>query len=122
MESAQLSVSAHNIFQLSALTGQTLTGVVGSPAYVAPDVLEGNYSTKVDIWSAGVLLHALLIGLLPFHGNSVESVFEAVKNVNLDFEGDKWESISQPARDLLAHMLTRNVSSRFTADDVLSKL
>lgn len=100
--------------------GQTLSGVVGSPAYVAPEVLEGSYSTKVDIWSAGVLLHALLIGLLPFHGNSVESVFEAVKNVNLDFKGDKWVSISQPARDLLAHMLTRNVSSRFTADDVLS--
>lgn len=99
-----------------------MSGVVGSPAYVAPEVLEGNYSTKVDIWSTGVLLHALLTGLLPFHGNSVESVFEAVKNVNLDFKGDKWEPISQPARDLLAHMLTRNVSSRFTADDVLSKL
>ncbi|KAL8097436.1 hypothetical protein AgCh_030534 [Apium graveolens] len=101
--------------------GQTLSGVVGSPAYVAPEVLDGNYSTKVDIWSAGVLVYALLIGLLPFHGNSVESVFEAVKNVNIDFKGDKWEPISEPARDLLAHMLTRNVSSRFTADDVLSK-
>ncbi|KAK1359208.1 Protein kinase domain-containing protein [Heracleum sosnowskyi] len=115
-------LSGHPDFGLAVRisNGQNLFGVVGSPAYVAPEVLEGNYSTKVDIWSAGVLLHALLIGLLPFHGSSVESVFEAVKNVNLDFKGDKWESISQPARDLLAHMLTRNVSSRFTADDVLS--
>lgn len=96
--------------------------MVGSPAYVAPEVLTGDYSTKVDIWSAGVLLHALLVGLLPFHGDSVESVFEAIKKVNLEFRGDVWNSISQPACDLIAHMLTKSVSDRFTADDVLSKL
>lgn len=98
-----------------------MSGVVGSPAYVAPEVLAGDYSGKVDIWSAGVLLHALLIGLLPFHGDSLETVFEAIKNVNLDFSGGLWESVSQPARDLITHMLERDVSARFTADDVLSK-
>lgn len=95
--------------------------MVGSPAYVAPEVLTGNYSTKVDIWSAGVLLHALLLGLLPFHGESAESVFEAIKKVNLEFKGDVWNSISEPACDLIAHMLTKKDSDRFTADDVLSK-
>ncbi|KAI8009387.1 Serine/threonine-protein kinase PEPKR2 [Camellia lanceoleosa] len=46
--------------------GQRLTGLARSPAYVAPEVLLGDYSEKVDMWSAGVLLHALLTGLLPF--------------------------------------------------------
>ncbi|KAJ9552443.1 hypothetical protein OSB04_016488 [Centaurea solstitialis] len=100
-------------------TGQSLYGVVGSPAYVAPEVLLGGYSEKVDIWSAGVLLHALLVGFLPFGGESVNTVFEAVKNVSLDFQGGVWESISQPCRDLIAHMLTRNVSKRYTAEEVL---
>lgn len=99
--------------------GQSLYGVVGSPAYVAPEVLSGGYSEKVDIWSAGVLLHAILVGFLPFGGESVNTVFEAVKNVSLDFHGGVWESISQPARDLIAHMLTRNVSKRYTAEEVL---
>ncbi|CAN1331949.1 Serine/threonine-protein kinase PEPKR2 [Linum perenne] len=101
--------------------GQTLSGLAGSPAYVAPEVLQEDYSEKVDIWSAGVLLHALLAGVLPFKGDSLESVFEAIKTVKLDFHAGVWESVSKPARDLLARMLTRDVSARITADEALSK-
>ncbi|GLT74430.1 hypothetical protein SLA2020_462300 [Shorea laevis] len=99
--------------------GQSLSGLAGSPAYVAPEVLSGNYSEKIDIWSAGVLLHALLVGVLPFQGESLEAVFEAIKNVKLDFHAGIWESISKPARDLISRMLTRDVSARITADEVL---
>ncbi|KAA8545638.1 hypothetical protein F0562_020907 [Nyssa sinensis] len=99
--------------------GQSLTGVAGSPAYVAPEVLAGDYSEKVDIWSAGVLLHALLVGVLPFRGDSLGAVFEAIKNANLDFGSGVWESVSDPACDLITHMLTRDVSARLTADEVL---
>ncbi|KAH9627270.1 hypothetical protein KSS87_000299 [Heliosperma pusillum] len=100
-------------------TGQSLCGVVGTPAYVAPEVLLGEYSEKVDIWSAGVLLHALLLGVLPFQGSSLEACFESIKNVDLDFNGGLWLSVSQPARDLIARMLTRDVSARPSADDIL---
>ena len=103
------------------VAGQSLTGLAGSPAYVAPEVLSGKYSEKVDIWSAGVLLHALLVGGLPFKGDSLQAVFEAVKNVKLDFQAGMWESISKPARDLVGRMLTRDISARITADEVLSK-
>ncbi|XP_061351972.1 serine/threonine-protein kinase PEPKR2-like [Gastrolobium bilobum] len=99
--------------------GQNLTGLVGSPAYVAPEVLLGRYSEKADIWSAGVLLHALLIGFLPFKGDSQEAVFEAIKNSKLEFQTGMWESISKPARDLVGRMLTRDISARITADEVL---
>jgi serine/threonine protein kinase len=99
--------------------GQTLSGLAGSPAYVAPEVLAGNYTEKVDIWSAGVLLHALLVGSLPFQGDSLDAVFKAIKNVKLDFHSGIWESVSKPARDLLSRMLTRDVSARITADEVL---
>lgn len=63
-----------------------MTGLAGSPAYVAPEVLLGSYSEKVDVWSAGVLLHNLLVGFLPFNGDSLEAVFEAVKTVELDYQ------------------------------------
>ncbi|GAV66796.1 Pkinase domain-containing protein [Cephalotus follicularis] len=99
--------------------GQTLSGLAGSPAYVAPEVLSGNYSEKVDIWSAGVLLHALLAAVLPFQGDSLDAVFEAIKNVKLDFHSGLWESVSKPARDLMSRMLTRDVSARITADEAL---
>ncbi|CAL5336795.1 unnamed protein product [Camellia sinensis] len=100
--------------------GQRLTGLAGSPAYVAPEVLLGNYSERVDMWSAGVLLHALLTGLLPFQVDSVEAVFEAIKNMKLDFHTGIWESISKAARDLIEHILTRDVATRTTADEVLT--
>ncbi|KAG6433005.1 hypothetical protein SASPL_104608 [Salvia splendens] len=66
---------------------QRLTGIAGSPAYVAPELLVGNYSEKGDIWSAGILLHALLVGVLPFQGDSLDTVFEAINKEKLDFVG-----------------------------------
>ncbi|XP_010916696.1 serine/threonine-protein kinase PEPKR2 [Elaeis guineensis] len=99
--------------------GQKLSGIAGSPAYVAPEVLLGLYSEKVDIWAAGVLLHALLVGTLPFRGESLEAIFEAIKKVELDFQSGIWESVSKLARDLLYRMLTRDVSTRLAADEVL---
>ncbi|CAL5394579.1 unnamed protein product [Camellia sinensis] len=101
--------------------GQRLTGLAGSPAYVAPEVLLGNYSERVDMWSAGVLLHALLTGLLPFQVDSLEAVFEAIMNMKLDFHTGIWESISKAAQDLIEGILTRDVATRITADEVLSK-
>lgn len=74
----------------------------------------------MDIWSAGVLLHALLVGVLPFQGHSLETMFEAIKKEKLDFSGGVWESVSQLARDLLSRMLTRSTSARLTANEVLS--
>lgn len=64
-----------------------MSGLAGSLAYVAPGVLLGNYSEKVDILSAGVLLHVLLVGVRPFQGDSLKAVSEAIKNVKLDFRG-----------------------------------
>ncbi|KAF9660801.1 hypothetical protein SADUNF_Sadunf19G0035700 [Salix dunnii] len=97
-----------------------LSGVVGTPYYVAPEVVMGrDYNEKVDVWSAGVVLYAMLAGFPPFYGETVEEIFEAVVRGNLRFPPKVFRNISPEAKDLLRKMICRDVSRRFSAEQAL---
>ena len=40
--------------------------IAGTPYYMAPEVMDGNYDSKVDTWSLGVLLYVFMSGYMPF--------------------------------------------------------
>lgn len=102
--------------------GELMSGVVGTPYYVAPEVLAGrDYNEKVDIWSAGVILYIMLAGMPPFYGDSTEEIFEAVLRANLRFPTRTFRSVSPAAKDLLRRMLCKDVSKRLSAEQVLRK-
>ncbi|GAB4825683.1 hypothetical protein Ancab_008557 [Ancistrocladus abbreviatus] len=100
----------------------SMRGVVGTPYYVAPEVLSGrDYGEKVDVWSVGVILYIMLGGVPLFYGENVEETFEAVLRANLRFPTRIFRSLSPAAKDLMRKMLSRDVSKRFSAEQVLSK-
>ncbi|GKD46796.1 phosphoenolpyruvate carboxylase kinase 2-like protein [Tanacetum coccineum] len=99
-----------------------MSGVVGTPYYVAPEVLSGmEYDEKCDVWSAGVILYIMLAGVPPFYGETVEETFESVLRGNLRFPTRLFRGVSVEVKDLLRKMLCKDVNRRWSADQVLSK-
>lgn len=70
---------------------QKMKTIVGTPYYVAPEVLQGKYNMKCDIWSLGVIMYILLSGYLPFAGDKANEVFEKVKTASYSFEQKEWK-------------------------------
>ncbi|XP_009787542.1 calcium-dependent protein kinase 26-like [Nicotiana tabacum] len=99
--------------------GKIFDDVVGSPYYVAPEVLRKRYGPEADIWSAGVIIYILLSGVPPFWGESEQEIFDEVLHGDIDFELDPWPKISQGAKDLVRRMLVRDPRKRLTAHEVL---
>ncbi|XP_062189353.1 calcium-dependent protein kinase 17 isoform X2 [Phragmites australis] len=99
--------------------GETFSDVVGSPYYVAPEVLMKYYGCEVDVWSTGVIIFILLSGVPPFWDESEQGIFKQVLKGDLDFSSEPWPSISGSAKDLVRKMLIRDPRKRLTAHEAL---
>eukprot|EP00271_Cylindrocystis_brebissonii_P008794 TRINITY_DN23298_c0_g1_i1.p1 TRINITY_DN23298_c0_g1~~TRINITY_DN23298_c0_g1_i1.p1 ORF type:complete len:550 (+),score=45.87 TRINITY_DN23298_c0_g1_i1:283-1932(+) len=100
--------------------GQKVTEVAGSPFYMPPEVVCGkDYGFSADIWSMGVILFALLSGLLPFTGPSNADIFHAIKAAYIDLDSPAWKSVSDKAKELLRQLLHPDPTARPTAKELL---
>lgn len=93
---------------------------VGTPYYIAPEVLRKNYNEKVDIWSCGVIFYILLVGYPPFSGNSTAEILESVSSGKYEMSGPEWEKISKEAKDLVKKMLLYDPAKRISAQEAMN--
>ena len=91
---------------------------VGTAYYVSPEILNGAYSEKCDIWSAGVILYILLSGDPPFNGPSDLAIYKKIAEMKFDFPENKWSRISDEAKDLIKHMIAPE-NKRYSAREVM---
>jgi calcium-dependent protein kinase len=96
-----------------------LSEVMGTPYYVAPEVLNESYDEKCDIWSIGVMAFLLLSGKLPFTAGSLKGIFAKIKFVKPAYNGDGWNSVSTEGADFVQKLLNKNKSERPSAKQAL---
>lgn len=92
---------------------------VGTPYYVAPEVLKREYTKSCDIWSIGVISYILLCGYPPFYGDSDTQIFDSVRSGTYDYPSPDWDEISQSAKDFIGCLLKLDPSKRLTASEAL---
>ncbi|XP_062559925.1 peripheral plasma membrane protein CASK-like isoform X3 [Armigeres subalbatus] len=94
-------------------------GRVGCPHYIAPEVVTRRiYGKACDVWGAGVMLHVLLSGRLPFQGSG-KRLQEAIARGRVMLDTPEWKNVSSTGKDLVLKMLSPNPINRPTITEIL---
>jgi len=101
-------------------SGDLLKTACGSPCYAAPEMIAGKLYVpiKVDIWSCGIILLAMICGYLPFEDASTSQLYKKI--LGGDFSIPKF--ISSEGRDLLKSILTTDPNKRIAINEIRSHL
>uniref|UniRef100_A0A8D2GFB0 protein kinase C n=1 Tax=Theropithecus gelada TaxID=9565 RepID=A0A8D2GFB0_THEGE len=93
--------------------------VVGTPAYLAPEVLRSKgYNRSLDMWSVGVIIYVSLSGTFPF--NEDEDINDQIQNAAFMYPPNPWREISGEAIDLINNLLQVKMRKRYSVDKSLS--
>lgn len=93
--------------------------IVGTPDYMAPEMIDstaGN-SPSVDWWAIGCIIYEFIVGIPPFNDESVEKVWENVKNKRITWPEIGYEEncMSPEAKDLIEKLLEPRPEKRLTS-------
>lgn len=118
MENNTAKLIDFGLGKLMKTKNEILDTIVGSPLFVAPEVLSGNYTKKCDIWSLGVILFILVGGYPPFLGNDNADTNMKIKKMKYKFKEDNFKDASEEVIDLIKHCLVKE-EERFDIEQVL---
>ncbi|CAD8205468.1 unnamed protein product [Paramecium pentaurelia] len=100
---------------------QKLNQKLGTPYYIAPEILKKQYDEKCDLWSCGVILYILLCGYPPFDGKNEDKIMEKISQGVYSFDSQEWEDVSIEAKNYIRKLLELDPSKRLNAQQALSE-
>ncbi|CAD8141063.1 unnamed protein product [Paramecium octaurelia] len=92
---------------------------IGTPYYIAPEVINKRYDQKCDVWSCGVILFIMLCGYPPFNGQNQQELYQRIQSGIFSFDEPEWEDISADAKNLIKKMLVPDPEKRISASEAL---
>jgi serine/threonine protein kinase len=97
--------------------GERMTEQCGTPAYIAPEILKGKgyEGYAIDIWSAGVVLFAMIYGTVPFKASAMSDLHKQIIKGKYTLKTD----VSEDVRDLLRRMLETDPRRRISIPQIL---
>lgn len=97
----------------------------GTPAFLSPEMLRCEFSKASDVWALGVSVYYMISGRLPFLDRQYPSaprqaaLFRSILGDELVFRGSSWDGVSEACKDFVRRCLTRDVSERPSAEELL---
>jgi len=89
----------------------------GTPYYIAPEIMTGNYTKLVDNWSLGVLLYIMISGSPPFYGPTNTHILRAVQKGVYSLELKAFKTVSDDVKDLIKKLLVKDPKKRLTSEE-----
>jgi calcium-dependent protein kinase len=97
-----------------------MSTILGTPYYIAPEVLRKKYDKSCDLWSTGVISYILLCGSPPFNGINNDETHRSILLGQYCFPSQEWKGTSREARDFVRQLLQMDPSKRMTAEQALN--
>ncbi|WVY94487.1 hypothetical protein V8G54_033575 [Vigna mungo] len=111
-------------YSKSSLLHSRPKSTVGTPAYIAPEVLSRReYDGKLaDVWSCGVTLYVMLVGAYPFEDQDDPKNFRKTINriMAVQYKIPDYVHISQDCRHMLSRIFVANPARRITIKEIKS--
>jgi serine/threonine protein kinase len=106
-------------FGLSGITNKegVLHSGCGTRGYAAPELLQQKpYSSKVDIWSVGVITYIILAGYVPFYDDNEKLLMDKILQCKFEFHENEWKNQSEESKHFISYLLNTNPDKRPTAE------